>query len=165
MRKELSICFRTTENIKKPLEQIAKKSRKSVSSVLDNIIYNYLGENKSLKVLQKERREFPRKKVHLPALFHDASTQSGDIKTCTVLDISLGGLLVSVPLGSKLEITKKNGQAIKFEIILPLPESFQPIEITCQSQRISKTEKDVRVGADFVDTNFQSCQILQKYLI
>ena len=112
-----------------------------------------------------ERREFTRKKAHLPAFFHATNAETNENKACTVLDISLGGLLLSVPLGSKLEITKKHDQERKFKIILTLPESFQPIEITCQSQRISETEKDVRVGANFVDTNFQSCQILQKYFV
>ncbi|MGD0276329.1 MAG: PilZ domain-containing protein [Syntrophales bacterium] len=165
MKKELTICFRTTKDNKKSLEQIAKKSRKSVSSVINNIIYNYLGENKSPNALPKEQREFPRKKVQLPALFYNGNTQSGNIKTlCTVLDISLGGVLISAPLGSKLEITK-NDLGKNFNVILSLPESLQPIDMTCRLQRIHEYEKDVQIGVDFVDTNFQSCQILQKYLI
>ena len=165
MKKELAICFRTTKDNKKSLEQIAKESRKSVSSVIENIIYNYLGENKSPDVLTKERREFSRKKVNLPAFFYDESTQSGNIKKlCTVLDISLGGFLASAPLESMLEITENN-RGRNFNVIFSLPESLQPIDMTCRLQRIRKTEKDIQVGADFVDTNFQSCQILQKYLI
>jgi hypothetical protein len=163
MKKELTICFRTTKDIKNALEAIARESRKSLSSVIDNIIYNNLKDIKSLKEIKNERREFNRKVVQLPAFIYDAGAETNVVRTCTVLDISLGGLLISVPKGAKLEIT--NGRGKKFQAIFTLPESIQPIEMVCSSQRISRTEKDVQVGADFVDSNFQSCQNLQKYLI
>ncbi|MGD0277123.1 MAG: PilZ domain-containing protein [Syntrophales bacterium] len=164
MKKDLTICFRTTTDIRNALEELARESRKSISSVIDNIIYNYLRENNSTKVIRMERREFPRKEAHLPAFFHATKAKPSEIKACTVLDISLGGFLISVPLKSKLEITT-NDREKNFNVIFSLPESLQPIDMTCRLQRIRRTEKDIQVGADFVDTNFQSCQILQKYLI
>lgn len=163
MKKELTICFRTTKDIKNTLEEIARESRKSLSSVIDNIIYNNIKEIKSIKELQNERREFSRKNVQLPAFIHDTGTETNVVRTGTVLNISLGGLLISIPKGSK-EITT-NGRGKKFQAVFSLPGSLHPIEMVCRSQRISRTEKDIQVGADFVDSNFQSCQNLQKYLI
>ncbi|MGD0276407.1 MAG: PilZ domain-containing protein [Syntrophales bacterium] len=164
MKKDLTICFRTTRDIRNALEELARESRKSLSSVIDNIIYHYLKVNKSLKEIQNERREFSRKTVQFPAFIHTADVKTNEIKTGTVLNISLSGLLISVPKESKLEITT-NGKDKKFQVIFTLPGSLQPIEVVCRSQRVYRTEEDVQVGVDFVDSNFQSCQNLQRYLM
>jgi len=55
MRKEISIGFRTDKAIKNALEQLAKEDRRSLSSVIETILYRHLKERNLLKVLEEEQ--------------------------------------------------------------------------------------------------------------
>ena len=50
MRKEISIGFRTDKDIKHALELIAKDDRRSLSSVIETILYHYLKDRNLLPV-------------------------------------------------------------------------------------------------------------------
>jgi c-di-GMP-binding flagellar brake protein YcgR len=124
-----------------------------------------LKENKALKVPKQERRAFTRKKVVLPAfVYENGAKKTEALETGTIMDISLGGLLICVPKESKLEISTGN-ETNEFHIIFTLPESQRTINMVFRPQRIAESEEAVQVGAAFVDSDFQSCQTLHKYLI
>ena len=61
------ICFRTREDTRKVLEKISKMDGRSLSSVIENILYDYV-ERRELKKVTEEKRRCPRKKVSAPAL-------------------------------------------------------------------------------------------------
>ncbi len=48
MKKEIIIGFRTDKDIKKALELLAKEERRSISSVIETILYYHLKEKKLL---------------------------------------------------------------------------------------------------------------------
>lgn len=40
MNKKATICFRTNEELKRALERLAKAQRRSLSSIIDNILHD-----------------------------------------------------------------------------------------------------------------------------
>jgi hypothetical protein len=165
MKKGYTICFRTSQDIKNSLRKLAKTKRQTLSSVIEDVLYYHLKEKKAFKESKQERRAFTRRKASLPAFVYKEDTKNpGEFQTGTILDISLGGLLISVPKGVKLELSE-NSKDQGFHIVFTLPEFQRPVSMVCQPQRVAESGEDVQVGSAFVDSDFQSCQILQKYLI
>ncbi|MGD0274745.1 MAG: PilZ domain-containing protein [Syntrophales bacterium] len=164
MKKDIIICFRTNKDIRKFLDKIAKEERKTLSSIIENILYHHLKAKMTFKGPKEERRAFTRKKVSCLAFIHEVDAKTKEFETGIIMDISLCGLLISVQKGAKLEIPE-DSKTNKFHIVFILPEFQRPINMICQPQWISESKEVVQIGADFVDSDFQSCQILQKYLI
>ncbi len=164
MSKDITICFRTSTEIRNSLQKVADAERQTMSAIIDNMLYQYLSEKKALQDIERERRQYIRKPVSLPALVMDQNEENRALQTGKVLDISLGGLLISIPKGGKLEVSA-SGETNEFTIIFTLPEAMQPINVKCKPQRTFESEGDVQIGANFVDSDFHSYQTLQKYLI
>ena len=57
MKKEVTICFRTSEELRGALEKAAREDRRSLSSAIELILTDYLEKNHEFPH-QKERRRF-----------------------------------------------------------------------------------------------------------
>ena len=164
MKKTITICFRTNAEIGQAVKSIAEEQRQSISFIIETALYNYLKEKKALHGLEKDRRQYNRKQVSLPALIMDPDADTQEFKAGKVLDISLGGLRLSIPRGVNLEISTDN-EGKEFHVIFTLPEATQALNLRCRSQRVVDKDSDTHVGAAFVNSDFQSYQALQQYLI
>lgn len=164
MKKEITIGFRTDKEIRNALEKIAGEKRLSVSAVIESILYERMKELKALQGLARDQRKFARKPVSLPAFIMNTKSNAQHFQTGKVLDISLGGMRLSIPQGLNLEVSTDNGSN-QFRIVFTLPEATRPINVTCQSKRVYEYGENIHIGAAFVDSDFSSYQTLQKYLI
>lgn len=161
VNKTITICFRTSEHLRNALEKISAEERRSVSSTIENILYSFLEERNELRHIQEDKRRYPRKKVSVPALVNATANapQAG-----IVLDISLGGLQISVPSSYQLEI-KEDKENSRISIIFALPEIKKPLSVQCVPQHVVRSNGETTIGASFADTDFPSYQALQNYLI
>jgi hypothetical protein len=164
MRKDITICFRTDKIIRNSLEKMAEEGRRTISAVIETILYEHMKEKKVLQGIGQERREYNRKQVSLPAFVMDARSDAKQVQTGKVLDISLGGIRLSVPKGVQLSIST-DPETNEFHVIFTLPEVTQPINMKCKPQRVFEQGEDLYVGAAFVDSDFKSYQNLQRHLI
>jgi hypothetical protein len=165
MKKDITICFRTSTQIRGSLEKIAEEERKTVSSVIETILYNALKEKKALPAIGKEKRKHARKKLAIPALINEIGAETKEFSQGTILDISLGGVRIAIPRGAKCEISTDN-ETYELNIVFALPYESRPVNVKCRPQRIADAaEGNLQVGASFVDSDFQSYQTLQRYLI
>jgi hypothetical protein len=162
MEKNLTICFQTTSEISNALEKIVDEESQSLSTVIESIIYHHLKDNKGFKGIQQDRRRLERKKVCLPAFIGDQRWQRHDFAEGTILDISFGGIRLSVPKGTKIEI-QRDTQEIR--VNFTLAGCLWPINLRCHPQRISELEEEIHIGATIVDPDFYTYTALQKYLI
>jgi len=160
MSKTITICFRTSEHLRNALEKISTDERRSLSSTIENILYTHIEERNEFKRVQEENRRYPRKSVSVPALLSFNNETSAGI----VLDISLGGLQISIPNGSQLEI-KEDEQNSTFSIVFTLPEIKKPLSVQCMPEHIVRSNGETTMGVSFADTNFANYQTLQNYLI
>ena len=164
MRKDITICFRTDKAIRNSLESMANKDRQTISFVIETILYNHLKEKKALDSIGREKRKYTRKQVSLPAFIMDSGQAAKDFKAGKVMDISLGGIRLSIPKGLDMAICTDD-ETNEFHIIFTIPDATQPINFKCKPKRVIECGKDLHVGAAFVDSDFKSYQTLQRHLM
>lgn len=150
------ICFRTSEDLRKALEKISEADRRSLSSVIEHILYDYVGQREP-KGVDTEKRRYPRKKISAPAL---VSGLDGSVHAGMVNDISLGGIHFSVPGGFEVD----TGEDSAMSVVFTLPQSDRPLSMQCAPRHV-RANGQTGIGASFMDTDFQSYQALQNYLM
>ena len=61
------ICFRTSEQLRKALEGISQNDRRSLSSVIENALYDYVSEERAGKVQERSGATPGRRSPSLPS--------------------------------------------------------------------------------------------------
>jgi hypothetical protein len=165
MKKNLTICFRTSSEIRNYLDTIARQQRLSLSYVIESIIYQHQEQSgQAAKPADPDRRQYQRKQVMLPAFIGRNPSQVQEFETGSVLDISLGGIRFAVP-GKTASKIQQSEEPAEYSIIFTLPDQRQPVTVRCRLQSVLDADEEVQIGAAFVDADFHSYQNLQKYLI
>jgi hypothetical protein len=162
MNKDSLICFRTSKALHESLAQVAKEDRRSLSSTIEMALTKYLKERKAFQGVAKEKRQYPRKALSVPAVIDQQ--ELGQMAVGSITEISLGGVKVLIPKDFKHQILI-DSQGSKFEIVFNLPNENKPIKLSCESQRVVDAEDSIHVGASFVDADFKSYKALQTYLM
>jgi hypothetical protein len=164
MKKDSLICFRASVDLRESLLKVAKEDQRSLSSTIEIALTNYLKERKAFHSVKKERRQYPRKIVSLPAFINQYDSGEASLYAASVTNLSLGGLRISVPGDIKFE-TLIDPQTSKFQIVFTLPNENRPIILKCESRDVAELKDGVHVGASFVDADFSSYKALQSYLM
>ncbi len=162
MKKQVTICFRTSEDLRVAVERVARQDHRSLSSAIELILMEYLNRNADYPQ-QRERRRYGRKQVSIPARIKTADAGKKHYKA-TILDISLSGLRLSMPKESLPELYEGGGSP-QFETSFVLPQDDRSLRIVCRPQRAVPVNGSIQVGASFVDTEFMQYQQLQHYLM
>ena len=162
MKKDSLICFRASKDLHESLTQVAKEDQRSVSSMIEMVLTNYLKERKSFPADKKEKRQYPRKSISVPVIINQAD--NGQIGMGSISEISLCGASILIPKDFQNNI-QIDPQGSRFEIVFNLPTKNKPIKLSCESKRVSDSEDCIHVGATFVDAGFQSYKTLQTYLM
>jgi hypothetical protein len=162
--KTVTICFRTTEDLREALERMGTEERRSLSSTIESILYQYLRDGSLSQRLLEEKRRHARKPVSVPALVRQVGMEDGGVEAGVVLDISLGGLQISVPHTFRCEIREDKEQA-RISVIFSLPDHKRPVTVQCAPRHIVPHDGAAMIGASFSDVDFESYQALQNYLI
>ncbi len=163
MKKNVLICFRSSSSLRSSLERIAAEHRRSLSFVIENILYRFLEERKGAMKPEEEKRRYPRKKVTSPALV-TCQGNGFEPQAGVVLDVSLGGLQISVPDTHQLELAQDK-EYRKISVAFTLPAIKKALTVQCVPRHVYQSDGDLMMGASFADTDFVSYQTLQNYLI
>ncbi|MHB8110850.1 MAG: PilZ domain-containing protein [Syntrophorhabdaceae bacterium] len=159
MKKDVTICFRTNEELKQTLEKIAEVERRSLSSIIENILHGQVKDKVELKGTKKERRRYSRKEVSLPAFIYKHEAKESSLQTGMVINISLGGLRISIPQEYEGDTEGE------FDTIFSIPNEKTPVKMRCAVKRVIEgTDSTKELGADFIDGDFPSYQKLHRYL-
>ncbi len=162
MTKDGHISFRASKDLHESLAQVAKEDGRSLSSTIEMALTNYLKQRKAFKGVEKEKRQYPRKVLTVPAVINQQG--HGQTGIGAITEISLGGVKVLIPKDFKHQ-TLIDTQGSRFEIVFILPTENKPIKLSCESKRVVNAEDSVHVGAVFVDADFKSYKTLQTYLM
>ncbi len=162
MQKDSLICFRASKDLHEALSQAAKEDSRSLSSTIVNALTNYLKEEKAFRGAKKEKRQYPRKALTVPAVINQSDV--GQMGVGSITEISLGGVRLLIPkdFNGTLQI---NAQGSRFEIVFNLPSENRPIKLSCELSRAVDSQDSTHIGACFVDADFQSYKALQSYLM
>jgi hypothetical protein len=163
MEKDTTICFQTTSVIRTALEEIAEKEKRSVSSLVESIVSQYLQDHKAVKSETENRRRSERKPVHFPAFIGNPRWQRRDFVAAEIQDISFGGIRVSIPAGTRVKV-ENYGEEANFTAIFSVPDTLWPIHMECRPKWVADSEGAVQMGAALVKPDLNAYQVLQKYL-
>ena len=153
--RDTTICFRTSDDLRNELERISTSERRSLSSLIENVLYDYVGLKEPIRLNDEKRRD-PRKKVSVPAL---VTGPDGTVHAGVVNDVSLGGLNFFVPDSFDQEM----GEEFKISIVFTLPQTERPLTVKCSPRHV-RSDGQTNMGASLTDADFQSYRILQNYL-
>jgi hypothetical protein len=165
MKKDAVYTLRMSSRVREALKKAAMKERRTVASLLDKIITDYLGKEGILTGPEFgiERRRFPRKKTTLPARTF-LGTKSGDVFPGVVLDMSMGGVLVTYPKGLEIRFTSM-GELAHFELCFVLPRADAELYFDCRARHMRDTGNEIQVGATFNKPEGKYLQQLNSYLM
>jgi hypothetical protein len=161
MKKDITICFRTSDELRKGLDEVALESRRSLSSIIENALTSFL-KQRGVSGSGQDKRRHPRKAVCLPAFI----SAEGSEEPCPsiILDISLSGLKISLPKEFGIEV-QEEGEQTHLNILFTLPQERTPVAMSCRASRILGGGPDIEVGAMFAECDFTNYQKLQNYLL
>ena len=147
------------------LQLLAERNIMDVGILINQMLKNFLHEVITSDLGVSEKRRFKRKKTIIPALVYKKARNSemGRYITTTVLDISIGGTKLAIPLedDSRIEIFNNNSE---FEIILHLSDTEAVSRFKCQLRHSAKDDKIQNIGAAFLQCDEYSHKELSKYL-
>ncbi len=164
MKKSITICFRTDQKLRVLLETAAREDKRTMSAAIERILTDYLEKNRGFsdRVLV-ERRRYPRKQVTMPA-YVEVSGANATRLSAVILDLSLGGMRVSIPKEYVSKIYKWEKES-SFAISFTLPSEKKPVRVQCSPQRLIPSNGNAYLGVRFVDAEFESYQRIQQYLV
>jgi PilZ domain len=166
VEKDAVYSMRMNSKIREALRRAAKKERRTVASLLDKVITDFLQKEGFFlgPELGGERRRFPRKKITLPATTILGTGSKAETYPGVILDISRGGLLVTYAKGSEIKFTSK-GELPHFRVCFQAPQSRKELCFDCVARHMRDTGDEIQVGANFSDPNEKSVQRLAPYLM
>lgn len=161
MKKKITIIFWTSADMRRTLETIARTDESSLSSTVEHIVADYMKSTSFQNRVRPEKRRHPRKVVSIPAY---VKTRDSDANhEAVVLDLSLGGICVTVPKECILRIDESDENS-QFETSFAVPGN-KPVRIICKAERVVPRNGNPHVGASFIDADFAIYQNLQQYLM
>ena len=171
MKKDVVYTMRMSSRTRESLKLAAQKERRTVASLLDKIITDYL-EAAGLLIesaqdedrrRSKDRRQFARKKIRFPATTYLREASVVNPIPSVVLDLSEGGILVTHAKGVDLGFSAI-GKLPKLEIGLETPRTDSKLLLKCDACHMRDTGSEIQIGAAFTDLSEKDLEKLNEYL-
>jgi hypothetical protein len=162
MSKNAIICFRVRPEMRSALEKLAKEERRSLSSLIENILQDHVSARRG--TAQTERRRYPRKESALPAVVMGPEEESCNSLDCTVVDLSHGGLRLALP-GTDTGNLPFAAPGSRFLATVAIPGESGAATFHCRTCRAARTGNGLQIGAALEDADFKSYQSLNRYLL
>ena len=166
MKKDAVYSMRMSSRVRDALKKAAVRERRTVASLLDKIITDHLAREGFLTGPEfgAERRRFPRRKITLPAKTFVKIESQDKAFPGVLLEISMGGLLVTYPKGSEIRFTSM-GELPHLEVCFELPRQDEEICFECETRHMRDTGDEIQVGLAFRDPKGSHLQKLNSYLM
>ena len=166
MKKDVVYSIRMSVLVRESLKRAARKDRRTVASLLDKIILDYLEDERYLQLSETgtDRREFKRKKITLPATLTIKIGGKTETFACVILDIAMGGVLVSFPRNSKINLST-TGDLPHFKLSFNLPQIADKLHFQCDTRRIIEKNKEIQISAVIREADDETLKRLKFYLI
>ena len=165
MKKDKIYSLRMNSKVREALQRASNKEQRSVASLMDKIIMDYLTREGFLSDADYgvERRQFNRKKITVPTetTFEEGQTQKA--VPGVVLDLSLGGALITYPKSSDVRFSSV-GKLPEFGLELQVPGQTDVLHFDCNAKHMRDTGEEIHVGASFSKPKDKELQKLNEYL-
>ncbi|HUT43530.1 MAG TPA: PilZ domain-containing protein, partial [Desulfobacterales bacterium] len=112
----------------------------------------------------QDRRGFKRKKITLPAILTIKVGGKTETFACVIIDIAMGGVLVSFPISSKIELST-TGDLPHFKLSFYLPQIEDKLHFQCATRRIIEKDREIQISAVIREADDETLKQLKFYLI
>jgi len=172
MKKDVVYSIRMSILVRESLKRAAVQERRTVASLLDKIILDYLEDERYLQLSETgtdwrgflDRRGFKRKKITIPATLTIKVGGKTEKFACLIIDIATGGVLVSFPKSSKIKIGTA-GDLPHFKLSFHLPQIEDKLHFQCDTLRIIEKDREIQIGAVIREPDGETLKQLKFYLI
>ena len=170
MKKDVVYSIRMSVLVRESLKRAAQQERRTVASLLDKIILDYLEDEQYFQLSEsdrrgfQDRRGFKRKKIALPATLTIKVGGKTETFACVILDIAMGGVLVSFPRSSKIKLST-TGDLPRFKLSFYLPQIEDKLHFQCDTLRIIEKDREIQIGAVIREPDDETLKQLKLYLI
>jgi hypothetical protein len=163
-KKSKEICFRVHPEMHEKLQAMADVEGVSLPDLMKDVATSFI-EHRIRKLAQSEKREFTRNQTNLPVVMQ-LRLDPGEsfYRTGTILDISMGGVRISLPTHEHLDAGIFD-RCQSIEILFRLPEEDFTVTFRCKPSRITAQNDDIELGAMFTEADLRSQQVLHKYVM
>jgi len=165
VNKDTAYSIRMNSFVLQTLKRAAKKERRTVASLLDKIIIDYLEKEGFIRPpdIGEERRGSQRRKLALPATAVFRTASKIETFPAVILDISQGGVLITYPKGEERLIPSLR-ELPRFELHFKLPQFEEQVHFSCEARRLHETVGEIQIGASFLNHNEPNLRKLRTFL-
>ena len=166
MKKDTIYSLRMNRKVREALQRASNKERRTVASLLDKIITDFLSQEGYLSDVDfgAERRQFHRKKLTMPT---ETILKEGDDQKSVagvVLDLSMGGALITYPKSSDVRFSSV-GKLPDFGLNLKVPGKEDVLQFDCNTRHMRDTGDEIHIGASFSDPEQDQLQKLDDHFL
>lgn len=159
------ICFQTSARNYEILRETAEEQGLDLESLTEKIVSDYIDKLHPEIKNKEERREFLRNRADFPVVVQIHFDQrETHYRTGTILDISMGGVRISLPKHERLDVDLVQNVS-GMEILFRMPEENHTVSFKCEPRRVQAKDQEVHLGAIFTETDLRSQQVLHKYVM
>ena len=158
--------MRLSRKFREALNRAAQKECRTVASLANKAIADYLEKEGYLSKseLDGERRRYPREKINLPVTTFPEGESKGEAFPGVVLDVSMGGVLLTYAKGTEIRFTSKGGLPY-IKVCLYLPTAEKELSLDCVARHMRDMGREIQVGTSFDRPSKNDLQQLSSYLI
>ncbi len=148
MKKQSIFSMRLNRDMKRVLEVLASSEKRSLSSIVENILADHLIE-KGIEWEQEERRAFPRKVINMAARFSGRGSKGSEEHEVFLKDISQTGAYAFCEDTDGINKVLKKGVSVRAKLSVQIPESKDPIILNCEVVRILMDWDITGIGLEY----------------
>lgn len=166
MKKDTLYSMRMSKMVREALTRAAKKECRTVASLLDKIITDYLQKTGFLPRPAQgvERRRFQREKIPLPSKTFLKVGDHVEVIPSVIRDISMGGAMVVYPKDTETKFAA-TGILPQFELCLDLPLTDESLCFNCNTRHMRESGNEIQIGAAFHKPDRADLRKLKSYLL
>lgn len=150
--------------MKRVLEVVARSEKRSLSSMVENILADYLIE-KGIEWEQEERRSHPRKVIEMPARFTVKGSKGSEEHEVFLRDISQAGAYAVYKEIDGINKIMKKGVSIKAKLIMRVPNSKDSLTLNCEVVRITMDRKFTGIGLEYKKVRAEQQTLINQALV
>jgi hypothetical protein len=158
-RKNTKISFRTGDDTLAQLKSICRIENRTISSLIENILTEYILIHENNSLADQEKRLSPRKKCSISAVIMENREDGKTYHNCLIKSLSFNSVqLVLKKIPDDYKVTKY------FFILFNLPKNEHPLLLPCQLIRSKCFEDECMIVAKINCNTMLDSDVLQNYL-
>lgn len=164
MRKERIFSLRLTSSMRDALGKAAERDRRSIASLLEKIISDYLakeGIRWEEASSYQDRRQYRRTNVYLPArLTIQQAAHISEQTEALIENMSLGGSYVTYTNGHRSPWELQSS----IHLVVRIPGTVAPLELLCRAIRVLRDEQKIGVGLQHIEAPKETLALIDRFL-